>query len=135
MNNTDKKLKILIIEDEKILSDSLEEKLLSEGFEVFKGFDGEEGLKLALANHPDLILLDILMPKVDGITMLRGLRKDSWGAHAAVIILTNVSDASKVAEVLASGFADIDDTYEYLVKTDWSLDAIVAKIKQRLQIN
>jgi DNA-binding response OmpR family regulator len=134
MNNVDKKFSILIVEDEVILNNSLEEKLLSEGFNVFKAFDGDEGLQLALKEHPDLILLDLIMPKVDGLTMLKNLRKDAWGVRADVIILTNISDASKVAEVLASGFGDINNTYEYLVKTDWSLDAVATKIKQRLKI-
>ncbi len=132
MENLNKK--ILIVEDEVILSSSLEEKLLSVGFSVVKAFDGQEGLDVALKEHPDMILLDLIMPKVDGLTMLKDLRKDSWGVHAEVIILTNISDASKVAEVLATGFGDINNTYEYMVKTDWSLDAVVSKIKQRLGI-
>jgi len=135
MENNERKYSVLVVEDEKPLSDALEEKLSEEGFDVLRAENGEEGVKLALSRHPDLILLDLIMPKIDGLTMLKMLRKDEWGSHAAVIILTNISDESKVAEVLSSGFSNINDTYEYLVKTDWSLDAVVSKIKQRLKIN
>ncbi|MFZ3057636.1 MAG: response regulator [Minisyncoccales bacterium] len=135
MENNERKYSVLVVEDEKPLSDALEEKLSEEGFDVLRAENGEEGVKLALSRHPDLILLDLIMPKIDGLTMLKMLRKDEWGSHATVIILTNISDESKVAEVLSSGFSNINDTYEYLVKTDWSLDAVVDKIKQKLQIN
>ena len=101
MDKINKKIVLLIVEDEKILSDTLEEKLVSEGFEVLKAIDGEEGLKLALDSHPNLILLDLLMPKVDGITMLKKLRKDTWGERANVIILTNVESSDKISESLA----------------------------------
>jgi two-component system alkaline phosphatase synthesis response regulator PhoP len=131
----EKKYSVLVVEDEAPLGDSLEEKLLEEGFDVIRASNGEEGYNLALSRHPDLILSDLIMPKIDGLTMLKMLRKDEWGSRAAVIILTNISDESKVAEVLSSSLSNINNTYEYLVKTDWSLDAVVDKIKQRLQIN
>ncbi|MFA5207657.1 MAG: response regulator [Candidatus Paceibacterota bacterium] len=131
----EKKYSVLVVEDEAPLGDSLEEKLLEEGFDVIRASNGEEGYKLALERHPDLILSDLIMPKIDGLTMLKMLRKDEWGSQAAVIILTNISDESKVAEVLSSSLSNINNTYEYLVKTDWSLDAVVDKIKQRLQID
>lgn len=131
MNKLDKKNVLLIIEDEKTLSDTLEERLTSEGFEVFKAADGDEGLKLALDKHPNLILLDLLMPKVDGITMLKELRKDAWGKRASVIILTNVESSDKIADTIGLGFGNI---FEYIIKTNWSLDDVVARIKERLKI-
>ncbi|MEI6627423.1 MAG: response regulator [bacterium] len=124
-------MKILIAEDEVILREAMKEKLINSGFEVKEVADGLSALSQALAWHPDLILLDILMPKMDGMTMLKKLRQDkNWGAHAKVILLTNVSDTAKVAEGLIVG---LDGAYEYLVKTDWSLDEIVVKIKERLK--
>jgi two-component system response regulator MprA len=132
MVKLNKKILILVVEDEVIIARTLEERLMAEGFDVIKGSDGDEGLKLALSEHPDLILLDLLMPRVDGLTMLKNLRGDSWGAGAAVIILTNVSDLNKVAEGMKAG---LDGTYEYLVKSNWSLDEVVSKIKQKLEIN
>ena len=131
MADENKKKLILVVEDEKILSDTLRERLMAEGFDVVNAYDGLEFLQLALEKHPDLILLDILLPKVDGITMLKKLREDPWGAHASVIILTNVSDISKMAEGMESGF---DGTYEYLVKTNWSIVGIISKVKNRLKI-
>jgi len=131
MDKITKKNVLLIVEDEKVLSNTLEERLLSEGFNVIKAFDGEEGLKLALENHPDLILLDLLMPKVDGLTMFKKLRADSWGEYAPVIILTNADSSSKVAEAMDVGHSD---TFEYILKTSLSLEGVVARIKKRLNI-
>jgi len=86
----------------------------------------EIGIKLALRNHPDLILLDLLMPKMDGMSMLKELRKDSWGKGVKVIILTNLSDAEKIDEALKQG------TYDYLVKKDWNISEVIEKVKASL---
>ena len=131
MDKIDKKIVLLIVEDEKTLADTLEERLISEGFEVLKASDGGVGLKFALDKHPDLILLDLLMPKVDGLTMLSELRKDTWGKSASVIILTNVESSDKVADTMGLGFGNV---FEYMLKTNWSLDEMVLRIKERLQL-
>ena len=131
MKKLERKTLLLLVEDEKTLSETLEERLLLEGFDVIRASDGEKGLELALGKHPDLILLDLLMPKVDGITMLKELRKDSWGVNASVIILTNVESSDKVAETIGLGFSNV---FEYMVKTNWSLDDMVARIKERLNL-
>ena len=124
---TDKtKKKILIVEDEESLRGALRDKFAWEGFDVLEAGDGEEGLKAALREHPDLILLDIIMPKMDGITMLKKLREDDWGKEAQVILLTNLSDNEKLSEALAQG------TYDYLVKSDWKIADVVAKVRERL---
>lgn len=135
MEKLNKKILVLLVEDEKILIRTLEEKLVGEGFEVTKAYDGNQGLQLALIEHPDLILLDILMPNVDGLEMLKKLREDVWGSHANVIILTNVKDTDVLAKGMGIGLDGVGNTYEYLVKTDWSLDAIIGRIKQRLNID
>jgi DNA-binding response OmpR family regulator len=134
MTKINKKILILVVEDEKVLIDTLEEKLVSEGFDVTKAYDGDEGLKLALAEHPDLILLDILMPKVDGLVMLKKLREDSWGKYANVMILTNVKDTNTIADSMEIELGGTGNTYEYIVKTDWSLESIIARIKNKLKI-
>jgi len=133
-NINNKKILILVVEDEKVLVDVLEERLKAEGFDVTKAFNGDEGLKLALAGHPDLILLDLLMPESGGLELLKKLRDDKWGAYANVIILTNVKSSSTIASGMALGSNNPNSTYEYMIKTDWSLDAIVARIKERLHI-
>ena len=124
------KKKILIVEDEAILRETLEEKFSHENFIVHTAPDGAVGCKLALELHPDIILLDLIMPKMDGMEVLKKLRSDNWGSHARVIILTNVNNADKVAEGLKIGGGE---PYDYLIKTDWSLDDVVKKVKEKLK--
>ncbi|HSR89169.1 MAG TPA: response regulator [Candidatus Udaeobacter sp.] len=121
------KNKILIVEDELDLLGVLAQKFDMEKFEVFKAANGQLGLEEALKSHPDLILLDIIMPVMDGVTMLKMLREDSWGKDVPVILLTNLSDESKIAEAMQHG------VYDYLVKADWNINDVVAKVKSRLK--
>lgn len=118
--------KVLIVEDELILLQALTEKLKAEHFEVVGARNGQEGLDKALAEHPDLILLDIVMPVMDGMTMLTKVRTDDWGKNVPVIILTNLSGGEQVSDALGKG------VYDYLVKSDWTLDELAQKIKERL---
>ena len=118
--------KILIIDDSKDLREVLANALHSENLAVLQAEDGEDGLKIALAEHPDLILLDIVMLKMDGITMLQKLRKDEWGRNAQVMILTNLMDAEKIDSAMSEG------VYDFLVKSNWSLPDLVQKIKVKL---
>lgn len=120
--------KILVIEDEAPLLQVLIDKITSEGFSVLGAKNGEEGLELALKEHPDLILLDIIMPVMDGMSMLYELRKDPWGNSVPVILLTNLSDAERVAEALRL------KVYDFLVKSDWKLEDLVKKVKEKLGI-
>src|SRR3990167_6145262 len=118
---------ILIVEDEISLLNALRDKLTREGFSTLEAKNGEEGLEVALREHPDLILLDIVMPKMDGMTMLRKLREDLWGKSAKVIILTNLSDKEKMAEALEQKL------HKYLVKSDWKIEDVVAKVREQLE--
>lgn len=122
-----KKQTILIVEDEPSLLNALREKCTREGFHVVTAQDGEVGLQTALRVHPDLILLDIVMPKMDGISMAKKLRADSWGANAKIIMLTNLGTHEKLDEVLQQ------KVFDYLVKTDWTLEDLIAKIRERLE--
>jgi len=124
MDNTKK---ILIIDDEAVLVDLLRTKLTQQGFDAIDARDGDDGLQKALAEHPDLILLDIIMPKMDGITMLKKLRADAWGKDVPVIILTNLNTAEAVENSLSSG------AYDYLVKIDYTLDDLVGIVRKRLE--
>ncbi|MFA6476303.1 MAG: response regulator [Candidatus Paceibacterota bacterium] len=117
---------ILIIEDEESLAGALHDKFATEGFDALIARNGEEGLSLALQKHPDLILLDIVMPKMDGLTMLKSLREDTWGKDAQVIILTNLSGNGEVSKAINQG------VYEYIVKTDIKIEDLVAKVKEHL---
>lgn len=118
--------KILIIEDEKSLVKALIKKLESEGFEVSVAYDGVEGLQKSLDEKPGLVLLDLILPKMDGMTYLAKLREDDWGKSVPVIILTNLSDDKKVLE------AQKDGVYDYLIKTDWSLEDVIKMVKEKL---
>lgn len=123
-NNNNKK--ILIIEDEEILRQAMVDKFNREGFSVIEAKDGEEGLDLAIKNHPDIILLDIIMPKIDGLSMLKQLRSDAWGKDVPILILTNLNDAEYVSQAVESG------VYDFLVKSDWQLSTLVEKVKEKL---
>lgn len=118
--------KILIVEDEVSLLNALRDKLTREGFVTLEAKNGEEGLEIALRDHPDLILLDIVMPRMDGMTMLKKLREDDWGKTVKVIMLTNLSDMENVSEAVAQG------SHEYLVKSDWKIEDVVEKVREKL---
>jgi DNA-binding response OmpR family regulator len=119
---------ILVVDDESSLRKAMSDKLNFAGFSVLEAKDGVEGMEIALSKHPDLILLDILMPKMDGISMLKTLREDSWGKTVPVIILTNVSDYSQLEEALKLGIS------EYMVKAEWSLKDVVLRVDTVLRM-
>lgn len=125
------KKKILIVEDEESMLDAISNYLANQEFATLMAKDGEEGLEIALKEHPDLILLDILMPKMDGMIMLQKLREDEWGKTAPVIILTNVSPN---ANSVINSVLQNEPAY-YLVKSDVKLEGIVDKIKEVLKMN
>lgn len=120
--------KILIVEDDPILLSTLADNFAAEGFEIIKADDGEKALAFALEKKPDLILLDLVLPKMDGFTVLKNLRRNEWGAHVPVIILTNLGSAENIASTLES----MDDFQEYLVKTDWKIEDVVKEVKEKL---
>lgn len=118
--------KILVVEDEAALRGALVEALTLEGFTVVQAGNGEEGLRAAEAEHPDLILLDVLMPVMDGMTMLTTLRKQEWGKNMKVIVLTNDSATEKVADSVEDG------AYDYLIKSDWKMSDVIVKVRSVL---
>ena len=121
--------KILIVEDEKSLSDALLKKFTREDFEVLVENNGEDGLATALREKPDVILLDLNIPKLDGMSLLKNLRKDNlYGKSAKVIILTNSYDIEKVGEATSFG------VFDYFIKADSSMSSILNKVKEKLKI-
>lgn len=118
--------KILIVEDEIDLREIIADQFKRESFDILVARDGEEGLEMAIKHHPDIILLDIIMPKMDGLTMLHKLREDKWGENANVILLTNLSDNEKVVEAMKN------KTYDYLVKSDWNIKDVVKLVSEKL---
>jgi len=122
--------KILIIEDELPLQNAMVDVLTQHRFAVITANDGKEGLEKALAEHPTLILLDILMPKMDGISLLEKLRNDTWGHDVPVIILTNLDpDADQTIRNILEHKPAF-----YLIKSNVTLDAIVTKIQEVLNM-
>ena len=123
-------LKILIVEDEEQTLKALAEKFSREGFRIVSARNGEEGLKVAFQERPDMILLDVLMPRMGGEEMLKELRQQDWGKDTPVIILTNLSSTERVNKVLAQGDYD-----EFLVKSNWTLADLAKKVKERLGVS
>ncbi|MBI2035716.1 MAG: response regulator [Candidatus Liptonbacteria bacterium] len=119
--------KILIVEDETPLRAALVDTLLNEGFEVLEAKDGEEGLTAALSQKPDMILLDLLMPKMSGIKVMEKLRADPLGKKVPIVVLTNqIPDDKVMADVIK-----YEPAY-YLVKATLNLNEVVAKIRATL---
>lgn len=119
---------ILIIEDDVSLLDVLGEGVSGSEFDVLKEINGEDGLRTALEKKPDLILLDLIMPKMDGMTMLKKLREDDWGNSVPVIVLTNLSSPEEISKTVDMGVSN------YLIKSNWRLEEIIKKIKQVLEV-
>ena len=124
----DIKKKILIVEDNQSLRHALKEAIGREDFIALVAKDGEEGLAVAFKSHPDLILLDIIMPKMNGVKMLEKLREDNWGKTVPVLLLTNDTDPEHMRETLKDNAAD------YLIKSDWEIEDVVKKIKTTLKL-
>jgi CheY-like chemotaxis protein len=120
--------KILIVEDEKTQRKVLHDNLAIKGYSILEAKDGADGLKTALREHPDIILLDVRMPKMDGITMMHKLREDVWGKKAAIIILTNYdTNDGQLLQIT------VDQPSYYLIKASSSLDQILEKIQEVLE--
>jgi DNA-binding response OmpR family regulator len=117
---------ILIIEDEKSLRGAIKDILRLKDFLSLEARNGREGVDLAFKKHPDLILLDLIMPEMDGMTALKKIREDEWGKKVPIIILTNLS---------ATNEHPVDDAAtHYLIKSDWKLHSVMKKIEEILNI-
>jgi DNA-binding response OmpR family regulator len=119
--------KILFIEDESALQKTFGDFLEKEGFELISALDGETGLKLAEKEIPDLILLDLILPKMEGTEVLKKLRENPKTKDIPVIVLTNVDDFEKLEKTLELRVK------AYLVKTDFTLEEVLQKIKEELK--
>lgn len=117
---------VLIVEDEKILLSNLESRLRDDGYQVFTASDGEEALASVRANLPDLVVLDIMLPRLDGLSVCRMLRKDSALAHLPVIMLTARGTEVDRIVGLESGADD------YIVKP-FSLGEFLARVRAVLR--
>ncbi len=119
---------VLIVEDDKFLSELISTKLEKEGCEVLLATDGEQGVRMAAEHYPDIVLLDILLPGMNGFDVLKQLKEHADAAVATipVVILSNFGQEEKVREGLNLGAVD------YLVKANFTTGEIVEKIQSVL---
>lgn len=117
---------ILFIEDESALQKTFGDLLTQEGYEMISALDGEIGLKLAKKEKPDLILLDLILPKVHGFEVLKKLKEEPETKNIPIIILTNLEGVGDVDKALALGATT------YLVKAQYTLEEVLEKIKKAL---
>lgn len=120
------KRRILIVEDNLTLLALLKERIKEEGWEVLTAIDGNEAAEKIGKERPDVVLLDLLLPKRDGLSVLKEMRQKPQTAGIPVVVLTNLSDGETVTAVAAEGGTD------FLVKTEYTLDDVVGRIRQRL---
>lgn len=118
--------KILFIEDESALQTTFGDMLTKQGYEMIKAMDGRTGLYLAKEKKPDLILLDLILPKMDGFGVLKGLKEDKETKDIPVIILTNLENTGDVQRALEMG------AMTYLTKANYTLTEILEKIEKIL---
>ena len=116
--------KVLIVEDDQPQRKALSEKLTKEGFTVLEAKNGVEGLSMAIKDLPDAIILDVLMPKMDGIEMAKKLREDPKGKDVPIIILSNLGDLDVIQKAMESNI------FEYFLKSDTKIEHIVNKVRE-----
>jgi DNA-binding response OmpR family regulator len=119
-------MNILIVEDEEILSDVLKEKFEEKNFNVILAGDGISVLPLAKKNKIDAILLDILLPKMNGLEVLAQLKADEELRNIPVIVMSNLGEDSKIKEALSLGAVD------YMVKTQHPINELIDKVKEHV---
>lgn len=124
-----KKRKVVLVEDEKMLADMYATKFSMEGFETSKAYDGAAGLALAREVKPDIILLDVIMPKLDGFAVLKHLKADASVKNIPVILLTNLGRDEDIKKGKELGAVD------YFVKANHTPAEVVTKIRQVLKIS
>jgi DNA-binding response OmpR family regulator len=117
---------VLIIEDDKFLRELISRKILNEGFDVSEAVDGEDGFKKVKEEKPDLILLDLILPGMDGFEFLTKIKEDSSLTQIPVIILSNLGQKEDIEKGMKLGAVD------YLIKAHFTPREIIEKIKANL---
>ena len=119
--------KILVVEDDKFLRELISQKLLQEGYNVSQAVDGEEGVKKIKEENPDLVLLDLILPGIDGFEVLRRIKGPDGSVSIPVIILSNLGQRDDVEKGMGLGAAG------YLIKAHFTPGEIIEKIKSILK--
>jgi DNA-binding response OmpR family regulator len=123
--------RVLVVEDEQLTRQALVDELTNQGFTVLQAVNGEEGLQMALKEHPDLVLLDIVMPKLDGISVMSKLREDNWGKDVPIIMLT-VLDSD---DAILGKIVENKPAYYLVKKNELHAEEIVSKVKEKLGVS
>lgn len=119
--------KILIIEDDKFLTQLLSKKLQKENFETAIAFDGKEALKKVVEDHFDLIILDLLLPEIDGFEVLKRIKENEKTKNIPVLILSNLGQKEEIQQGLKLGATD------YMVKANFTPNEVIEKVKLLLK--
>lgn len=119
--------KVLVVEDDKFLTSAYRAKLTKSGFEVQVASDGEEALQILLTFEPNIILLDLVMPRKDGFATLPEIRAMEKFRTTPVIVTSNLGQKEDVDKAMSLGASD------YIIKSDLSMDALVTKINDTLK--
>src|SRR5947199_293557 len=118
--------KILVVEDEFSLQKAMVDVLVINGYESISANDGEKGLTLAKSEKPNLILLNIILPKMNDFDVLKALKADETTKNIPIIVLTNLENSDDIEQALSLG------AMTYLVKTNYELDDIIKRVKDAL---
>lgn len=119
--------KILIVEDDKFLRELIAQKLIKEGYDIAEAVDGEKGIKSVKEEKPDLILLDLILPGIDGFEVLAKIKEDPVLSQIPVIILSNLGQKDDIERGLKIGAVD------YLIKAHFTPGEIIEKVKAVLK--
>lgn len=118
---------ILLVEDEQMIQDIYKKVLVDDGFTVYTASDGQTGLNEALEKHPDLMLLDISLPQMTGLEVMKRLRQDAWGVNAKIVIMTNQEPTDEILTAVTEGKPEY-----YFLKANITPEGIVLKVKEIL---
>jgi len=118
------KIKVVLVEDDKFLQKILVTKFAKEGFDVRAASDGEEGLRLIVEDPPNIVLLDLILPKMTGYDVLTEIKANSKISHVPVVVLSNLGQEEDMTRAKSLGAT------EFMVKADISINAVVQKVKE-----
>jgi len=118
--------KVLVIEDEQLIADLLQRKLQGEGYYALVARDGERGLEAIKKEHPDLVLLDILLPRMNGFEVLAEVRKDKTVKETPIIIISNSGQTTEIDRAKEAGVRD------WLIKTEFDPQDVVEKVRRQI---
>lgn len=119
--------KILVVEDEELLSSIIVRELANDGHEVKAAYNGEEAVQHASSDTPELILLDLIMPKMDGFQVLDTLKKDPKTSSIPVVVLSNLGQKEDIEKAKSSG------AFDYMVKINFAPKEVCAKVKDIME--